>query len=236
MKEPKLHKQETRRILQLAREYSEKGYEVTIRPTRLQLPDFLSPLSPDLLAVDNNEKVVIEVKHQDSLAKSLDLEKLAVAVNRHPGWRFELVVINPKPDKTLEQTQFLNGKDLQRRLRSITALIKAKDLDSAMVLVWASLEGALRLIAHVEGLQIDEMRTDQLLKKSLSLGLIGKNSYNTLNEGVHIRNAVVHGLKPKGVSRKFLQRAIRTFEDLIRRAKLKYDIKSSEVSGAPRNN
>lgn len=232
MKEPKLHMQETKRILQLAREYRKKGYEVTITPTRVQLPDFLSPLSPDLLAVGNNEKVVIEVKHQHSLAKSLDLEKLADAVNRHPGWRFELVVINPKPDKPLEQSQFLNGKELQRRLQSIGALIKAKDLDSAVVLIWASLEGALRLIAHVEGLEVDEMRTDQLLKKSLSLGLIGKNSYDTLAQGVRIRNAVVHGLRPKGISRAFLQRAIRTFEDLIRRAKRKYDIKSSEISGA----
>lgn len=229
MKATKLNKRESGQILRLALEYRKKGYEVTISPTRMQLPKFLSKLTPDLLAVGNNENVVIEVKHQDSLAKSRDIEKLAAAISSHPGWRFELVVINPKPDKTLERKRFLNGKDLQRRKQGIVALIKAKDLDSAMVLIWASLEGVLRLIAHIEGLEIDEMRTEQLLKKSLSLGLIGKNSYDTLNQGIHIRNAVVHGLKPEGLSGKFLQRTIKTFEDLIHRTKQKYDIKSSEI-------
>jgi len=229
MKETKLHKQESRQILRLAQEYRKKGYEVTISPTRIQLPDFLSSHTPDLLAVGNDEKVVIEVKHHDVLAKSRDLAKLAAAVNRQPGWRFELVVTNPKPDKTVQRTQLLEGKDIRKRVQTIGKLIKAKDLESAMVLIWASLEGTLRLIAHLEGLKIDEMRTEQLLKKSLSLGLIGKNSYDTFRQGIYIRNAVVHGLKPERLSREFVLRTVMLLSDLISGIKRKYQIKWSEI-------
>ena len=49
MKETKLHKQESRQILRLAQEYRKKGYEVTISPTRIQLPHFPSSHTPDSL-------------------------------------------------------------------------------------------------------------------------------------------------------------------------------------------
>ena len=98
-----------------------------------------------------------------------------------------------------------------------------------MVLIWASLEGTLRLIAHLEGLKIDEMRTEQLLKKSLSLGLIGKNSYDTFRQGIYIRNAVVHGLKPERLSREFVLRTVMLLTDLISGIMRKYQIKWSEL-------
>ena len=54
----------------VAREYKKKGYEVVMEPGSSALPSFLAGFRPDLLARNENETVVIEIKPQETLSKS----------------------------------------------------------------------------------------------------------------------------------------------------------------------
>ncbi len=61
---------EKKRQQAVAREYRKKGYEVILEPGPSALPLFLAGFRPDLLARNENETVVIEIKSQETLSKS----------------------------------------------------------------------------------------------------------------------------------------------------------------------
>src|ERR1044071_7700689 len=91
---------EHQRLLEVAREYRERGYDVIIEPRSDQLPGFLAPFRIDMLARNSEEHVVVEVRTQASLSDAPELDAVAQALQDHPSWRFELVVTNPK-DRSL---------------------------------------------------------------------------------------------------------------------------------------
>jgi len=84
---------EHRKVLQLAREYTRKGYEVSC-----EVPLGKNKLRADLVARKGNETIVIEVKTSDSLrAEKGEISQLAKYVATSiPGARFDLVLTNPR--------------------------------------------------------------------------------------------------------------------------------------------
>jgi hypothetical protein len=79
-----------RRVQELAQEYQDRGYQVTVGPEPGQLPEPLARFRPDLVARKSDDAVVVEVKPRGSLSDP-ELQKLAKIVREQPGWRFELV-------------------------------------------------------------------------------------------------------------------------------------------------
>jgi Holliday junction resolvase len=81
---------ERERLLQLAEEYRDKGYEISFHPNPEDLPDFLRNYRPDMIVRRGDEAVIIEVKSRRSLNSSSRqyLQNLAQSVEQHPGWRF----------------------------------------------------------------------------------------------------------------------------------------------------
>ena len=53
---------ERERLLKLAEEYRDHGYEISIHPNSEDLPDFLRNYRPDMIARREDDAVVIEVK------------------------------------------------------------------------------------------------------------------------------------------------------------------------------
>src|SRR4030095_7822155 len=84
------------RLLKLAREYKARGYRVFVRPSEKNIPRFLQGLAPDLIARKGDKGVVVEVKSRASLRATHEVSKLARAVRPQRGWRFELVLTNPR--------------------------------------------------------------------------------------------------------------------------------------------
>lgn len=87
---------ERERLLKLAEEYRQKGYEVLLSPKPEELPDFLKGYRLDMIVRRGEEAVVIEVKSRPSITSAQYLQGLAQAVEEHPGWRVELVMTNPE--------------------------------------------------------------------------------------------------------------------------------------------
>ncbi|MFM8293842.1 MAG: hypothetical protein ACKN9E_04755, partial [Microcystaceae cyanobacterium] len=105
---------ERERLLQLAEEYRDKGYEISFHPNPEDLPDFLRNYRPDMVVRRGEEAVIIEVKSRRTLSSSSSqyLQNLAESVEQHPGWRFELVMTNPEDtvysphaENSLQQTE-----------------------------------------------------------------------------------------------------------------------------------
>src|SRR3546814_898730 len=76
---------------QVAERYAVEGYEVLAGPNPEQLPDFLRPFRPDMIARKGDQNVVIEIK-PNAESELPALKAIAAAVAKHPRWRLDVVI------------------------------------------------------------------------------------------------------------------------------------------------
>ncbi len=188
---------ERKRITAIAREYAEKGYDVNISPNRDELPEFLQNYRPDIIATSYNENVVVEVKSGRNLVKSPYLPKLAKAIEENEGWRFEMVITNPrgKKEPIEDDIDVLTKEDITKRIDEIKHLLEIGQIEAAILLGWSAIEGTLRLMAMRERIKIKRRTASYLSKKMYNMGIITPDEYNVLHNAIELRNAVIHGYK-----------------------------------------
>ena len=185
----------------IAAEYEASGYEVLIEPSTEKLPEFLVGFRPDLVARGPNESVVVEVKVGTKTAAAERFRDLAETIQRQPGWRFSLVVIDPRSDEVASLTQaLLNRKDIADRLGRAHALLKTGATDAAFLLMWVSVEALLRHIATHEGLPLERAPSSSLMKELFSLGILSRSELEVVQRAFSVRNALVHGFETAGLA------------------------------------
>lgn len=186
---------EESRIIHIANEYQQRGYRVTIRPTSNELPNFLSSSQPDIIARSDNESVIIEVISHSNLSKLSNMSRIAEIVESQPGWRFELVMTNPKGSTLISsESRLPNVEELSRRLTKAKRLVSSGDYEAAISIAWSAAEGLLRLIGKAENIALDRQSSSYVIKKLYSLGLVDNSSYQELSNVYKMRNTIIHGL------------------------------------------
>ena len=207
---------ERERLLELAKEYRQKGYEVLLSPKPEELPDFLRSYRPDMIVSRGEEKVVIEVKSRpSSISSALYLRRLAQAVEEHPGWRVELVMTNPEDALYSAKVE---GSLQEHEIRS--QLPVARELtvhhpESAILYAWSLSEATLRLLAKNEGLDLQRPEPLRLLKQLATEGVISKAEYQSLMNAFGLRNAIAHGFKTTHLTSRTVHELIEVTEQLL---------------------
>jgi uncharacterized protein YutE (UPF0331/DUF86 family) len=190
------HEAYRQKLQEIAAEYEARGYDVLVEPGPEKLPAFLAGFRPDLVARGPNESVVIEVKVGTETAVSERFRELAETVQRQPGWRFSLVVIDPRSDEVTPPTQqLLDRKDIVDRLARANELLKTGATDAAFLLLWVSVEALLRHIATREGLPLERVPSSSLMKELFSLGILSRSELDVAQRAFSVRNALVHGFQ-----------------------------------------
>ncbi len=118
---------ERERLLKIAEEYRDRGYEISIHPNSEDLPDFLRNYRPDMIARREDDAVVIEVISRFSLNSSSTqyLQNLAQVIEQHSGWRFELVMTNPEDVTYLGKAEgSLKANEIKSRLKVASQLLE----------------------------------------------------------------------------------------------------------------
>jgi hypothetical protein len=188
------HEAYRQKLQEIAAEYEAHGYEVLIEPSPEQLPQFLGAFRPDLVARKPNESVVVEVKVGTQTAASERFRELAETIQRQPGWRFSLVVIDPRSDEVAPPTQqLLDRQAIVDRLGRAQELLKTGATDAAFLLMWVSVEALLRHIAVREGLPLERVPSSSLLKELFSLGILSRSELDVAQRAFAVRNTLVHG-------------------------------------------
>ena len=188
------------KLQEIAAEYEARGYEVLVEPGPEQLPEFLASFRPDLVARGPNESVVVEVKVGTQTAAAERFRDLAETIQRQPGWRFSLVVIDPRSDEVAPLTQeLLNRKDIADRLGRANELLKTGATDAAFLLMWVCVEALLRHIATHAGLPLERAPSSSLMKELFSLGILSRPELEVAQRAFSIRNALVHGFETGGL-------------------------------------
>jgi len=185
-----------KRLRQVAEEYRQRGYRVTITPPSRQLPDFLRGYRPDLVAESPDESVVIEVGPAGKGTEDGDWAKLAELVQQHPGWRLDLVIDRQRNEKTLV---VIDRQEIEARLQEGLHLSKANMLEAALLITWSATEAAMRRVCKKQKVDLPDYRPATLVTRLYTDGLIERDEYDLLMRDMHMRDAVAHGLRQDGV-------------------------------------
>lgn len=206
---------ERERLLELAKEYRQKGYEVLVSPKPEELPDFLRGYRPDMIVRRGEDKVVIEVKSRPSIASAQYLRELAQAVEAHPSWRVELVMTNPEDalySATVEGS--LQEHEIKSQLQ-VARELTVHHPESAILYAWSLAEATLRLLANKEGLELQRLEPLRLLKQLATEGVISRAEYQSLMNASPLRNAIAHGFKTTHLTPNVVLNLIEITEQLL---------------------
>jgi hypothetical protein len=185
-----------RKIQELANDYEMRGYNVLIEPATTELPAFLANFHPDIVAYGPEDSIVVEVKVGTSTSAAERYRELAETIQQRPGWRFSLVVVDPRSDDVAPSTQqLLDREKIVVCLKEARELTKRGVKEAAFVLLWMSLEALLRHIAYREALPLERLPSSALLKELFSLGLLSRHGLNVALQAFSVRNALVHGFE-----------------------------------------
>jgi hypothetical protein len=179
-------------LSRLAKQYRDEGYEVLVRPEPQELPDFLQRFEIDLLAKRPDVTVVVEVKWSADTEVNQSLKGLSEALKDRPGYRFDFVSLK-RTKRRPEAAGAIIDSELCGRLRETESLLASGGLHAAAILSWSAAEGALRVLAKREKVDIDDQNPALIIKTLFSQGLLNKGQYGVLNEAVRYRNAAIHG-------------------------------------------
>jgi hypothetical protein len=206
---------ERQKLNEIASEYAAQGYRVIVEPQGASLPDFLEGFRPDLIAVGPKESVIVEVKVGTRTASTERYGKLAQLVQQHPGWRFSLVIVDPRSsDEPPTAASVINRPALVRLVEQGNRLAEAGERQAAVLVLWSAAEAAMRGLAAKAQLPIERAPTTALMKELYSLGMISREALASGEAILATRNSVAHGFEARDID-DALVRLRRLVADLV---------------------
>ena len=182
-----------------ADEYQGKGYEVEYDVSL----DFFPNYRADLVVQKDGQCRIIEVKQRTTLAADPKVRELAHAVDKMPGWSFELVLVGtPEQLDAPDGARPIGADGIRKQLDRAVEVTNSGHAEAGFMLAWAALEAKARLLAANEGESHEGITTsDFILEQMLALDIISSEEHDFLNEWRKVRNALVHGFTVEGFDR-----------------------------------
>ncbi|WP_419837290.1 hypothetical protein [Candidatus Poriferisodalis sp.] len=183
---------ETYWLEKTAKEYRERGFDVSLG-TRLK---FLPGFRPDIVATKGDDNRVIEVKRRMTLQKDAAIAELARVVESEPGWQLDLVLI-PEAHQLAapDDSQPLGISEALHRLSHAQHLREAGNLESSLLIAWSACEAVIRTLLQEETGRRAEVPPSSLLIDSATMhGVISHDDGDYLKQLLPLRNAVAHGM------------------------------------------
>lgn len=215
---------EIKKIKDLSREYEKKGFEVSITPKGSALPHFIKKLNymPDLIAKSQEETHVIEVSSRDSVERLRELSSIADAIERKRGWRFILVMTNPRVSSLASiQPPLPELRDLQA---SYVKLLKLENISrnygndfnqAILLLVWSIIEGALRMYNYTDKNRAPIRSPQSVVRDAVMIGFITQEEGEFLDHIAEIRNQIAHGAVETNIRDASLKKLVKLCESLV---------------------
>jgi REase_AHJR-like len=180
----------------IADQYRGEGYVVRTHPDQDALPAFAAGFDVDLLATRRDGGVLVEVKRDRAeLASDPEVSRQAAVTNAQPGWRYDLVVLEPNHarrsgyrEPSPEQIEQMLGE--AERVAGLSP-------QAAFVLAWAGLEASMRRLGQRAGVGgWPGTQPPTLIRELYASGRISPDDFRRLEASRVLRTEVVHGLAP----------------------------------------
>jgi hypothetical protein len=184
------------RLRDIAEEYKKLGYKVTVAPPAKQLPKFLSRFRPDLVAEGARESVVVEVQSTSRKRGSDYWTALSDALQKHPGWRLDLI-LNGSSERI---PKTINERLVRKRLDEGRVLAEQGMLAASLLITWSAAEAAMRLASKRNEVDLPDQQTATVITRLYTDGVIERGEYDFLLESMRMRNTVAHGFEQRRIS------------------------------------
>jgi hypothetical protein len=183
---------EDSRLRDIAEQYEQRGYKVTVSPRARQLPRFLSKFRPDMVAERADESVIIEVRSSAKERSNDYWNELSKVVQQHPGWRLELVF---NPTLKAKRPSTINQEQILLRLQEGEQLANQEMLAAALLITWSATEAAMRLASEHDEIELPDLRPATVITRLYTDGILERKEYDFLLECMQMRNHVTHGFQ-----------------------------------------
>jgi uncharacterized protein YutE (UPF0331/DUF86 family) len=202
---------------QVAKEYQEDGYQVTIHPKGESLPSFAMGYEVDMIASNGGENAIVAVvANRSAFAARPYLLRLAELANSQPKWRFDLVVLGSQSliERIANESGERSEKQIEELLERAERMAHTGDMDAACVYAWASLEAVMRRTAQDLDLGGQSLPIE-LLTKLYSNGIFSIDEYSELRKVFTLRTRVVHGFPSTSIDPSIIQFTVNTAKKLM---------------------
>lgn len=169
--------------------YEAEGFSVFLHPTRDMLPAFMHGYEPDAIAAKEGKKIVIEIK-RDPNRRPERIEALQRMLASHPEWELRVYYI-PSDPETGEEFQAPDIAQIDAALAEVNELKRAGHLRAALVMAWAALEAAGRILLPRNLARPQPTR--KLIEALASEGIVTPDEADSLRSAISLRNAATHG-------------------------------------------
>ncbi|MBK5961661.1 hypothetical protein CCR97_26150 [Rhodoplanes elegans] len=164
-----------------------EGYEVFIAPGPPLAPHFLDGITPDVIAIRDDKKLVVEIVGRNG--NSGRLERLQRLVKDQPGWELRVIVVSPATAPVSLAVQ--PAEAIARQIDQVDRLVEAGVFSAALLLGWAAFEAAGR------ALMTDAFRYPQTASRLVEYlageGFLRPSEAARLRGIAKTRNALTHG-------------------------------------------
>lgn len=197
-------------------DFEQRGFEVVVAPKAKDLPSFLEGFVPDMIARKGAEAIVVGVKGAPpSDDDNRRAAYFASEVPKHPGWRFNLYVAEPRQELIDELLQ-PNKSELSIELQKAEAILRSQGPKPTLAYAWGLLESAVRSVV------LNKQKGDARRYKPASVvealvhdGFIDDDRGKELSVIGAVRNQIVHGFTGAEISKEQVVAVLNTIRSLI---------------------
>jgi uncharacterized protein YutE (UPF0331/DUF86 family) len=183
----------------VADEYRKRGYSVLLEPRGADLPEFLRNYQPDLIALREDDRVIVEFKRDTKTTEPL--EPLAKEARRH-GWRLELLRMERTEEPEVDRAAgFLRTSAIKDRISEAKELVLNGHEQAALLLAWSAFEALVNVALTRKGASLARHSPRDIIAAATTMGMIDQGDGVDLAHYANLRNLIVHGQPLKSVSK-----------------------------------
>ncbi|MCX7067702.1 MAG: hypothetical protein NTW85_08440 [Methylococcales bacterium] len=179
----------------LAEKYRAAGYTVEIEPDLSYVPFDLNGYRPDMIAIKEDTKLIIEVKLKIQRVSIEHLQAIAQLISEHQGWRFVVVTADDVENGYFLNTQenYPTWSELSKKVTQIPLIIDSIGNAASLVYIWGLVEAVLRRYAVDSSIPVENFPFTRMAKHLYSIGELSIDELNLLLTIYTSRNKVAHG-------------------------------------------
>lgn len=206
-----------RRLTRIASEYRSQGYRVVTHPRQDELPAFLHGFEPALIAMSDDENVVLDIRSREQFSDTRNsLVSLAAAVEKQPGWRLELVSTGSQ----YTASEIPSGvepdiHEIRSRIGIAREMLDEGQGEVAALIAWSAAEAILRRLAETNDIVLEQRHPEAVLTQLYFVGLLSDMEFDVLRRAVREQVVIAHGFNANVAPGEWVPPLIETASGLL---------------------
>lgn len=182
-------------VQDIARGYSERGFEVVTFPSSEHVPFELTNCQPSLIARKGELGVVCEVRTRLNPISPSRLFDLGEETSSHRGWRFMYATVEDMAERNIifELSELPLWTAIKGMLTELDVLHSQHAGEPALLYAWRICEAALRRMAMEDYLPMEQLPTRDLIANLYTFGEIPLEHFEALKATRQYRDLIVQG-------------------------------------------